>query len=317
VWRALAFTSEDQKGYMLFKKLLFIQVWVLWGMLIFLAAQAPLHAQQFLIGFRGGPTFSAVKVNESHSILQWMVPPDEGIGIKQYPAMFQQPIGNHFGISFDFEFGPYFGIVLEPSYVAWQFQYSQQLAWQSAEFANRFVSINYQHSQTLRYVELPLQLRWNILPRKVSPYIQAGGVYQLLIDARKSVDATVTDAASGGIRESRDQFSSIGVEDQFRPSLLGLTGTVGVAFHFPFMRLGLDCTYRYYPGSITSEGNRFRDGRVMAAGFDVFDDLSLTNLHCALVCHFPINFTMAPGAGRKGIQYVVPYDLRMFKNKRK
>lgn len=274
----------------------------------------PLQAQRFLIGLKGGANFTQASVSNSFSAFQYTAPPAEDLSEKSYKSIFKNTAGSHFGLAASFELNRILGISFEPAYAQYHFGYDNSYTWESTELLEQVVSVSYEHEHRISYVELPLFIRFTAGSGKIAPYVQGGGFINLVHNASKSASATVTDQAGGSTEALTGDNNDVAIDHLMNRYYYGLAGSAGLAFNLPYFRVALDFSYRRGLNTITDKDARFTDMRSSNISFDVMDDIQLNNMQFSLVIHFPVNFGMgAGGSGKKNTRYVVPYDLRRFK----
>ncbi|UZR92483.1 outer membrane beta-barrel protein [Chondrinema litorale] len=278
----------------------------------------PVKAQRMLIGFKGGANFTQASVTEHFSAFQYTQVPEEDQTQKEYSSIFKNTAGTQFGIDASFEFNNVFGLSFEPSYAQYRFGYKNQYKWESSEVLEETFEVAYDHQHKINYVELPLFLKFSAGSGKIAPYVQAGGFINIMHNASKSTSAEIIDEASGGMEELTGDNNDVGIDNLLNKYYYGLAGSAGIAFNLPYVRIGLDVSYRKGFSNITDENARYTDVRSSNISFDVLDDIQLNNMQFSLVLHFPVNFSMgATGQGKKNTRYVVPYDMRRFKDEGK
>ncbi len=274
-----------------------------------------LHAQRFLIGVKGGANFTQTTVTNSFSAFQYTTPPIEDLSEKSYMSVFKNTPGTHFGLSATFEFNSILGLSFEPAYAQYRFGYKNAYRWESTELLDQVITIDYEHQHRVSYVELPLFIRFSAGSGRIAPYVQGGGFINLVHNASKSAAATITDQAGGSTEALTGDNNDVAIDHLMNRYYYGLAGSAGIAFNLPYMRVALDFSYRRGFNTITDTNARFTDVRSSNISFDVMDDMQLNNMQFSLVLHFPVNFGMgATGNGKKNKRYVVPYDLRRFKD---
>ena len=278
----------------------------------------PGKAQRMLIGIKGGANFTQPSVSNQFSAFQYAQTPEEDLTEKSYASVFNNTPGTQFGIVASFEFNSVLGLSFEPSYAQYRFGYENQYKWESSEVLEEMLEIAYDHQHKINYVELPLFVKFSAGSGKIAPYVQAGGFINIMHNAFKSTSSELLDEAGGSMEELTGDNNDVGIDHLLNKYYYGLAGSAGVAFNLAYVRIGLDFSYRKGFSNITDENARYTDVRSSNISFDVLDDIQLNNMQFSLVLHFPVNFGMgATGQGKKNTRYVVPYDMRRFKDEGK
>ena len=277
-------------------------------------AGTSLKAQRFLIGVKGGVNFTQTTVTNSHSAFQYTTPPVEDLSEKNYKGVFENLAGTHFGLAASFDFNNILGLSFEPAYAQYKFGYNNSYTWESSELLEQTITMDYEHQHRVSYVELPLFIRFSAGAGKIAPYVQGGAFINLVHNASKSAKATITDQAGGSVEALTGDDNDVAIDHLMNNFYYGLAGSAGISFNLPYVRASLDFSYRRGFNTITDANARYTDVRSSNISFDVLDDMQLNNMQFSLVLHFPVNFGMgATGNGKKNTRYVVPYDLRRFK----
>lgn len=276
-----------------------------------LCQSSQLFAQRMLIGLKGGVNYTQADPTKSFSSVVFTQAPLEDTHKRVYSEQFDNR-GTQFGIALTFEYTNFFGVSFEPTYSQYNYGFKNSYLWQATE-GFESVAIEYNHNQKLNYIELPLFFRFSFSQGPVIPYLQVGGFYNVLQNASKSVNTTQLDLAAGGFDELNGDENDVGITHLMDNKLYGLAGAVGISINLPHVRVSLEGAYRYGMNNVANEYTRYSDPRSSTIHFDVLDDTSLRNMQFSLVCHFPINFGMG-GNGTKNTRYVVPYDMRRFKD---
>lgn len=267
-----------------------------------------LLAQRFLIGFHGGVNYTDLQPTASHSVVEYLIPPDQ-LPQNSYAELWDNGPGTQWGLSFDFEFGNWVGVEFNPSYSFQKFSYQVGYQWSSTELVEQNYQVGYTYEQRLSYIQLPLHLKLMVPLGKIVPYLKVGGFYNILDNANQTIQTSQLDPASGGTVSQPTGEVSFNVEHLLEKHQYGATGGVGVAFNLNYLRVGLEGTYLYGIQPVTNEYARFTDRATHSPAVNVLDDWQWRNVQFAMTFHFPVNFSMA-APGSKGVRYVLPYDMR-------
>jgi len=240
---------------------------------------------QFWIGFKGGVNLSKASPDQSYSTFAAIDFPESTL-LKEYDDF--QDMGSQFGLEFIL-YHKGFSISIYPNYSRFNFSYANSYEYSSISNPNNLLTLNYRQKQHLEYLDFPLVVKYDILKKKLRPFVQVGVYYSTLLDANKEIEISGTDFASG----AEDPFTRatiiVGAEDLFISSSVGLIGGVGLNYDEWNVRFMLDINYRYGFNNIASAENRFSDNRLAGAG-DALDDLTLDNLSFNMGILFPMRF---------------------------
>ncbi|HEY8401146.1 MAG TPA: outer membrane beta-barrel protein [Cytophagaceae bacterium] len=175
----------------------------------------------------------------------------------------------------------------QPNYRRQRFVYRNSYEWKE-DSTNNYLNLNFEQDHHLEYLEFPIFLKYDIIKRKIKPFIQAGFYYGTLINANKSVNITGYDQASGGYVFNSGNIS-MGARDLFIKSSIGFIGGAGVSYNLGNLKLIADINYRFGTHNITNTKNRFTDNRLAGSG-DAMDDIKLRNLSFNFGVLFPMRF---------------------------
>lgn len=183
-----------------------------------------------------------------------------------------------------------FSLSFQPNYRVQRFGYQNKYTWENREIASQQLTLNYTRQVRLRYVDLPLIIKYDILQQTTfRPFIQLGGYYVLLAGADKSVSVSGSDRASGGVNEFEGASLNAGADALFLKSSAGVLGGAGVNYDLWKIRVVCDVVYRYGLQNITNASNRYANNSLSGLG-DTMDDISLHNISINLSFLFPLRF---------------------------
>ena len=133
-------------------------------------------------------------------------------------------------------------------------------------------------TQTLNYIQIPVNLRFNVLPeRKICPYFQAGVAVKYLSSAERSVSSTKTP-----------------MDDFYKNTDYGVSAGGGIKFHLnSYIIICADMSYYQGLQQINKSDNRFVAGppgqEFLFRYYDVMDDIKLNNISLSLSLSYAIN----------------------------
>jgi hypothetical protein len=246
----------------------------------------PFADTQLWLGLKGGINYGKAVPTERYAVFTSTVSQDLNKDYeKSYDAFGQN--GYQFGMIFNFNFLKYLSLSFQPEYQSFKFGYTNKYIWSGTN--NNAVQLNQHHRFTLNYVELPLVVRFDFMRKRFRPYLQAGGFYRTLTKADKNVDYTSLDKASGAQNPIENTYPTVGANDLFIKSNLGLLGGIGVNYDLGNVRLGLDAFYKIGMTNITNEKNRFSDDRLTSIG-DTPDGMKVQNISVSFSVIFPMKY---------------------------
>ena len=191
----------------------------------------------------------------------------------------------HRGFSFSFQ----------PNFRRVSFGYANEYSWVSTEDPTNTLTLRYDQTNKLDYIEMPLLIKYDIIKTtKLRPFVQAGFSFATLSSAIKEIEISGEDLASGSAGPFDNQNIIIGATDLFiKPSMSYILGG-GIAYDFWNVRLSLDASYRMGITNITNAKNRYSENQLSGLG-DAMDDITLDNISINFGCLFPLRFISSSG----------------------
>lgn len=244
---------------------------------------------QWWIGFKAGTNFSKAAAEESYEFFSFTQEPQNYKG-KQYEG-FSTP-GTQFGFIVSYEFMQGLSVNIMPSYVTYNYVYSNEYGWYSDTVADKSIEQKYTITNELQYVDIPLTFKYELTRTKLKPYVQIGGFYGVLTNAIKTADITSVDQASGGVQNQQVEVSSVSndAKDDYLSNNYGLLAGGGFTYNVGNARVGLEVNYRLGMNTITNTNNRYNDDYLLTGLYDVMDDVKMDNLEISVNLYIPLKF---------------------------
>lgn len=256
---------------------------------LFTIAAACSHAQRyerknrFMIGLKGGVTFTHPLVSEHFSVFAPGPSSSHGSEPKSY-ARFIENMGYGGGVAASFGITNHLTLTLEGLFYQYRFSYGNTYSWNDAPSGNT-LSQDRTFYKRLNYFEAPLMFRYDILARRVSPFIQAG-VSPGFMHSAQAYNIMVQQ--SSVLPSGAEERSNMSDEQQsYNRFHLGAIGGIGLSFYAGKTMFLLGGNARYSILQPTSDLHRFDS--VSASGApDVQDRYRLLNMELYLTVMFPI-----------------------------
>jgi hypothetical protein len=205
-------------------------------------------------GIRGGTNITTIDLIKQYSVFEFndgkklRTNYDFGVGF-QLGAMVSYALNKHLTGSF------------EPSIVQHQFKYEAIL---------EDLKIDYTYKQTIRYIDLPVIVKYNFMVRqKYVPYLQGGLAYRQLLTATRKVET-----------------SNIDVSSLLSKGNIGVILGGGFSWKTSKYTLNIDGRYKYNLNKINNESNRYLNDNLsdifIYKYYDAGDDISLNNFQVSL-----------------------------------
>jgi hypothetical protein len=244
--------------------------------------------KQWWVGLKAGTNVANPRVDKSYAILSPVDYTPDGVN-KKYDNF--KLFGKQIGLEATFYFRG-FCLSIQPTYQQTRFQYSNRYIWEDnpdEENSPYRVILNYEQEQNLEHLVVPLIFKYELVGRKLSPYVQAGGFAGFLLNANKTVKVSGVDYASGGASKFENEPVIVGAKDLFAKTHYGVLAGAGLNYQLGNIRLNFDVQYKMGLTNITSAENRYANDRLSGIG-DAMDDVRLDNIGVSLGALFPLRF---------------------------
>ncbi len=198
--------------------------------------------------------------------------------------------GTLIGITGTFAPHPNLMISLQPAYSNLKYGYTSEFIWADETNPNNSITLNYDHEQSLSYLETPLLIRYGFGRKKIRPYLQGGGFYGILLNASKSLETSGIDMASGGTNEFEGITQTSTVTSLYLKSQIGLMGGGGVALNFGGIMVSVNANYKKGFNNIVDTKERYQKTRQLFGFGNVLDDVKTDSFEFSVTCMFPLKF---------------------------
>lgn len=248
------------------------------------------RAKRFFLGLKGGVNFTQPVVMREYNVLS-PAPGSPNNLPKEYRPMFSgSNIGGQFGVVALYYFNQHLALSIQPIYFNYNFSYLRTYAWQDT-ISQEQIDITNEHHYRLHYFELPVMLRYDILPGRFTPYIQAGGFLGFLHTANTSTAYTSTYDVPVQPGQDPPQTPAVAITRNINLLNAGIIGGAGICYSTDYVQVGLEANFRYGFLPVANARNRYSDVSGSASGYlDVMDDFTLMNLEISLTVIFPIGY---------------------------
>jgi hypothetical protein len=243
------------------------------------------------IGIKGGLNTTAPVRTLTHAVMQGNGFGSANTGEKEYFGFFgPSSMGGQVGLLALIPFGQGFYLNVEALYNNYHFRYDTEYRWDDA-VSNDALNLQQRHLQQISYIELPVLLRYDILPNAFSPFVQAGGFLGARIQANKQIvsrflpESQLPANPEAGFSTTQDG----NLNEVVLGWNAGLMGGAGFRYRVPRVEFGLGINYRMGMVQIADPSQRYSANNVWATNaLDVLDDLFLHQLETSVYLIFPI-----------------------------
>jgi hypothetical protein len=181
------------------------------------------------------------------------------------------------------------GISFQPTLFNYKYGYTTQFEWKTDGSSNLNYLLEYKHTQNLSYLELPLLLRLYPINGIVHVFVQGGGYYNKLLNAKKTIESKSVENPGPGEYVSSGEKQSMDVNDSYIKTYTGWIIGGGAGFNADNFRFALEANYRKGINNIVNEKNRYKNNQLTNAYYDVPDDISLKNIEISFTCTLPLD----------------------------
>ncbi len=241
---------------------------------------------QWYVGFVTGTTYAHATVVQSFSEL---IPLAESEFIKSYQVD-DVSLGFSGGVAATAALTPSLQLCASARYTTLKYSYQYSYHWMDEENLENQLTAEHNHRHTLGYVEFPLSVRYGIPLQRFKPFAQVSLVYGRLIQARKSLDASTVDYASGSAASALTTTQTTDITGLYNKSYLGYALGGGMAYNFGGVVVVLDAEYRRGFNTIVYAENRYPAARELAGLGNVSDDIRLNAISGTVSFFFPLKF---------------------------
>ncbi len=228
-------------------------------------------------GIKGGMNMTTASPDGQYSVFSFTEEPLAAVSEKAY---YKSSENKGFQVTFVAKYTLFGGLSLsiQPTFASYTYGYTSSFAWIDNEDTNNSLFLNFNHEQSLNYIEVPLLVRYEILNTPIRPFVHGGAFYGKLLSALKDVEVTGTDNASGGTEDFNGGTNTIGIKDQFKPAQYGLVAGGGVILSVGPANVELGVDYKLGMSNIVDSNNRFEDNTLISGSYDILDNAKLKNI---------------------------------------
>lgn len=228
-------------------------------------------------GIKGGLNMTTATPDGQYSVFSFTREPIAALKEKEY---YKSSENKGFQVIFVAKYTLFnnLSIVIQPTFISYSYGYRSNFAWLDNENTNNNLYLFYKHEQTLNYIEAPLLVRYDILNTPIRPYVHGGAFYGKLLNALKKVEVSGQDNASGATEEFNGATSTLGIDDQFLKTQLGIIAGGGVSMSLGPASIELGVDYKIGMSNIIDEDSRFSDNTLISGSYDILDNVKLKNL---------------------------------------
>lgn len=247
------------------------------------SAQRYDRKNQFMIGLKGGVNFTNPLISQRYSVFAPGVSSKHGGEAKIYEK-FMKNMGYGGGVAISYGITRNLTLTLEGLFYQYRLSYTNNYAWTDMQ-SGPSVTLDRTYYKRLNYFEIPLMFRYDILARRVSPFIQAGVAPAFVHSVQANNRSQMQSSAMPS--ELEEQSAATDEKGSYNRFYLSAVGGAGLSFYAGKTMFLLGANGRYSILQPTSDLHRFSNGSA-SGNLDVQDKYRILNLELYLSVMFPI-----------------------------
>ena len=149
--------------------------------------------------------------------------------------------------------------------------------WQYEHILDSIENTTIHYSEKISYVDVPLSLRYYILDKTFSPYVEAGANFSFFTNA---LGTTSSD-------NSKDIVNRTDYRNSFS---IGYFGGAGLAYKMKSWQFFADFRYNYYPDNVNKDGTRYSDLVNVFKYYYIDDDFRMHNWQLGLGVNYNVAY---------------------------
>ncbi len=245
----------------------------LFSALISFAANSQIM-RNFTIGIKSGTNFTIVNTSVKHSIFENSESANSSIFEKEYGS-FIKNVGSQYAFLVYYTFNNNIEFTFQPGLFNYNYKYKNEYNWTGTQ--DYSVIYNFKHN--IRYIDLPLGIKYNLNWKKYNPYFHAGFYYGLKENSTKYI--TKTESSSLG--EYKFEKEALGADKTVITSNIGIFAGGGVEYKFEHSKIGIEVNFRYGFNTVTKKDFRYKSNTMAGKYYDVPDDVRLLNISIGIL----------------------------------
>jgi hypothetical protein len=236
------------------------------------------------LGLKAGINYTRPEVIQAHTVFYSPSDYTDESYAKQYDVPFEHS-SYQIGVVGGYAFTRHLSVFVQPTFVSAQFGYKTRYSWTDSDVS---IHISQTHVQVIQGIEVPLMFRLSLPYKKFRLYGQAGALFGTLLNAGKSVRATSLEIDPLEIQAFNWGTQNTQTRDDVASSWKGLISGGGLSYDLGYLRLGMECNYRFGLNNRSNPAKRL-DTPLISAFHDVADDLKTHQVEFSLVLSLPLD----------------------------
>ncbi len=224
--------------------------------------------QNLTIGLKSGVNFTIVNPTVRYSVFENSESSGSPIFEKEYEP-FIKNLGFQYAFLTYYSLNENFEITFQPGFYNYNYKYMNEYSWTGSQA----YSVIYDFKHNIRYIDLPLGLKYNLKKKKLNPYLHAGLYYGL----RENSTKYITKTENSTLGEYEFEREALGADSTIITSNIGVFAGLGLEYKFKRSKIGIELNYRYGFNTVTRKDYRYKQNTMIGKYYDVPDDIKLMN----------------------------------------
>lgn len=280
-------TKLNQPELTVLKLVLFLTVF-LHGLYVFCAPGKGSDDGRFMIGLKGGLTANQPVILRKFNIISPLNSTVSQSGIKTYNPFYNN-LGYQYAFTALYTLNKSFDIRIEPTFSTCVYRYNTDYAWESSAGNYEMIKMAVKHKQTLKYIEVPVTLRYLYGSGTIRPFIQGGISYSYLLNAFKSFKRNDTYVNDLGNTVLTNETVNGDASKQYLASKFAINAGIGIDCDLNVVHITADINLNAGLNSPINRANRFSSQQYSGGIYDVQDNLRLLMPSVNIGLLFPIH----------------------------
>jgi hypothetical protein len=177
-------------------------------------------------------------------------------------------------------------IRIEPGFPTYVYKYGSSNFWESN---NERIDMSIKHQQTLKYIEIPVTLRFLYGSGQARPFLQGGIFYEYMLNSMKRYKRQETYTNSAGNSTLNSDSQTGDASPLYIKSRYGFNVGAGLDYDLNYVHLTFDVNLSLGINSVTNEAARYSTQQFSSGAYDIQDDIRFIIPSVNIGLLFPIH----------------------------
>jgi hypothetical protein len=246
---------------------------------------------KFMVGLKGGVTFAQPIVTQKFNVISPLDNVISQSGTKTY-KLFYRNIGYQYFFTALYQISNSLDVRIEPGFPTYVYKYSSAYFWLSN---TERIDMSVKHQQTLKYVEIPVTLRYLYGSGALRPFIQGGIFYEYMLNSIKQFKRNETYTNSAGVSTLNSDSQTGDASPLYVKSRYGFNAGIGLDYDLTYFHLTFDVNLNMGINKVTNEATRYSTQQFSSGIYDVQDNIRFIIPSVNIGILFPIHKSMRSG----------------------